>query len=1560
MLYLNGVSSEKLALNSKAIHNGYIYIGPASLCPCPDINTPFLIITGDDNKYAKIVINKRSQEIYRNASNFKVNHGVIGKQATKKTWYTYNISSLNGVFEIPLIEWCNSAQKLDTLWQTDVKAQKLESYIQNSDILTANTIDLHISIAQGDPLLTLKRSEKIIQSFITIDLTLHPFALIWNESIGHYLSSKGFHQLEGFPLIWTRSVSNESSICPFSNPSESEKHIDQPIQTILKAINFDTYRQKDKQQSNLLLSKKIITGEFELIQKQPLTSILRDRALERIKKLRDPLALKARDNSTESESRKIDARKSSNNSIKVQEVVRGHIDGFGGSHTLRGWVDASQYGTNSSLIKIFWIEQNQDIGESEASLPRPDLHNVVGGDIHCGFSTELKLFTNYSLSDWLDQPVTLNIVESKSGLPIAGSPWQVTDSMKCCLIEEITSEKISSGQYEQISEYLSESTNSQATSCIRKRLLEISAIRCCTGSWNNLPIDLVIQNYNNNSALDYGNDSESATRLELILKSFTHIINYIDHSKIHHNNSVDINNESIEDCIFNINLLLKERSFVGLQKWEQEIWQSSIIPISEIFISTLFLQHTPRKLDRAIDLIESIASIAAGVYSDHTTSYYLRSIIDCNQRHCFSHEYLDLAHKRGDRFGYLAGNYANCISRNTPIRDLFYYAAAIDFSDKSPEILQLLTRKIEETIPQHLEQYPRQSAPRHWVDRLGFIANNSTQRTVTAMLRLNFSRESILSHHEKMISIKSSLAKLIWPRTLKSGQIHVKNKPKELNRWLIIGEESLKQCWLYRVEQKRIQLESIGCEVRCMNHFDLNFWEFSHDILWADAIIVCRLAATYPVLRAISFAQNSGIKVFAEIDDLIFTPEYPEEYASYGGSISHEQYKNLCIDYPLRIGVLNAADEVIVSTSVLSEYCRQYLSDSKKPIHILNNLPLDSLVTTSQSLDKFSNPNENKEGIQIVISSGTLSHKKILNETVFPVLANILKSHETVRLLVIGHIDIGAGLKKFSKRIQSISFTDYSTYLNLLTTSDIALVPLEVHPTTHGKSAIKWMEASLCGVTCICSPVRAYTDVISDGETGLLAETAEEWHQAITKLIEEPETMLLMAQKARNHANSLFNSDMGREFWRNQISKSISKTTTDPPSKKVLVMNVFFAHQSIGGATRVAQDYVRAMMEDRQTNYEITVLCTEYNNWQANPVNLQNLKEHEQEPFLTDLQQLNYINYKDKVQVDVSTWHGAKIIRLSLPQKLWSEHHDPLVEEFCEDLFKQESFDLIQCHCCQLLTAAPLVVAKRHQIPYEIVMHDAWWMSDEQFLVSKAGRLINPADPLDHFDQQPDASEIQKALQRRADLFQLLEHAQRRIAVSDAFKLICESAGIKNIDVQVNSVTTMELPTKDTYSAPRVPGTKYRLCHIGGMSLHKGFQLLRQAVHHLPQSLPIQFTIVDHRLTSDKNSYESTWNGYRVEFIAPIPMDQMPQFYSKQDVLIAPSIWPESFGLVTREALSAGLWVIASNTGALAEPILSTKEDNGTVIQPNHLEDLIKALKDLPIALVNHRADDEN
>ena len=76
-------------------------------------------------------------------------------------------------------------------------------------------------------------------------------------------------------------------------------------------------------------------------------------------------------------------------------------------------------------------------------------------------------------------------------------------------------------------------------------------------------------------------------------------------------------------------------------------------------------------------------------------------------------------------------------------------------------------------------------------------------------------------------------------------------------------------------------------------------------------------------------------------------------------------------------------------------------------------------------------------------------------------------------------------------------------------------------------------------------------------------------------------------------------------------------------------------------------------------------------------------------------------------------------------------------------------------------------------------------------------------------------------------------------------------------------------------------------------------------------------------------------------------MAMMSQFYASQDVLIAPSIWPESFGLVTREALSAGLWVIASAAGALADPIRDSAEPVGTIVPPNDLNALVAAIAGL-------------
>ena len=59
----------------------------------------------------------------------------------------------------------------------------------------------------------------------------------------------------------------------------------------------------------------------------------------------------------------------------------------------------------------------------------------------------------------------------------------------------------------------------------------------------------------------------------------------------------------------------------------------------------------------------------------------------------------------------------------------------------------------------------------------------------------------------------------------------------------------------------------------------------------------------------------------------------------------------------------------------------------------------------------------------------------------------------------------------------------------------------------------------------------------------------------------------------------------------------------------------------------------------------------------------------------------------------------------------------------------------------------------------------------------------------------------------------------------------------------------------------------------------------------------------------------------------------MVNLYQKIDVLFAPSLWPESYGLVTREAAASGCWVVASSLGGIGEGIIHGV--NGFRIHPS-------------------------
>jgi glycosyltransferase involved in cell wall biosynthesis len=82
-----------------------------------------------------------------------------------------------------------------------------------------------------------------------------------------------------------------------------------------------------------------------------------------------------------------------------------------------------------------------------------------------------------------------------------------------------------------------------------------------------------------------------------------------------------------------------------------------------------------------------------------------------------------------------------------------------------------------------------------------------------------------------------------------------------------------------------------------------------------------------------------------------------------------------------------------------------------------------------------------------------------------------------------------------------------------------------------------------------------------------------------------------------------------------------------------------------------------------------------------------------------------------------------------------------------------------------------------------------------------------------------------------------------------------------------------------------------------------------------------------------------------VRIVGKTPQEQMAGLYAQHDVLLAPSIWPESYGLVAREALAAGLWVLASDRGAMGEDVVPGV--NGWTIDVSTPAALLAALSEI-------------
>lgn len=145
--------------------------------------------------------------------------------------------------------------------------------------------------------------------------------------------------------------------------------------------------------------------------------------------------------------------------------------------------------------------------------------------------------------------------------------------------------------------------------------------------------------------------------------------------------------------------------------------------------------------------------------------------------------------------------------------------------------------------------------------------------------------------------------------------------------------------------------------------------------------------------------------------------------------------------------------------------------------------------------------------------------------------------------------------------------------------------------------------------------------------------------------------------------------------------------------------------------------------------------------------------------------------------------------------------------------------------------------------------------------------------------------------------------------------------------------------------AQRPQGQGLRFGYIGSLLRHKGVDFIIRAFQRLnaPHTelwlhgfeLPgMPFTKTVHKLADGDP---------RVHLAGPYTPPELPGILNQMDVLLIPSRWHETFSIVTREAVLAGLPVIASRMGGIPDAI----DDgvNGILLPPDDMEAWVAAMR---------------
>ena len=289
-----------------------------------------------------------------------------------------------------------------------------------------------------------------------------------------------------------------------------------------------------------------------------------------------------------------------------------------------------------------------------------------------------------------------------------------------------------------------------------------------------------------------------------------------------------------------------------------------------------------------------------------------------------------------------------------------------------------------------------------------------------------------------------------------------------------------------------------------------------------DVLVLVRVRYDSHVDRLVRQARLKGIPVLYDLDDNIFDLEStPLLVSSLQQGLSRYGRIEKWVGVVGRIREsLELVDGVITTTSFL----RGQLQDTfDLPVWVvpnfLNHEQWDySATLRSQQLQ----PSDDAPVIGYF--SGSASHNRDY-QIAADGLRAVLDAYPKARLRIAGYLDIPETLEAYSSRIDRLAFMDFLGLQRAIAEVTLNLSPIQHNVFAHSKSELKYFEAAAAGVPTVASPAPVFTETISHGDNGYLADAAS-WPDVLLGALSDSEARKKVASRALGHVESHYTAQV--------------------------------------------------------------------------------------------------------------------------------------------------------------------------------------------------------------------------------------------------------------------------------------------------------------------------------------------------------------------------------------------------------------------------------------------------